>query len=147
MTRKLNERATEAIKKMRQAVIDQVENTSLRNVARQLGMSPAGLRKFMDGGAPYTPTLRRLRKWYPRYAGGGGNVQAQEAAAALTLLLHEVAPGPRREIAAEILDSLAGAYEQSGKPRPAWIDELRARFDDADAADPDLPPDPADDPA
>jgi transcriptional regulator with XRE-family HTH domain len=126
MTRKMNERASEAIRKMRQAVIEHVDNTSLRKVARQLGMSPAGLKKFMEGGAPYTPTLRRLRKWYPRYtaATAGGTVDPRDAAAALALLLHELPPDPRGQTAAGILQSLASAYEASGKPRPAWITEL-----------------------
>lgn len=33
-------------------------------VAREIGMSPTGLKKFLLGTAPYSPTLRRLRRWY-----------------------------------------------------------------------------------
>jgi transcriptional regulator with XRE-family HTH domain len=129
MTRKMNQRASDYIRKMRQVVAEHVDNTSLRKVARQLGMSPAGLRQFLDGAAPYTPTLRRLRRWYPRYAAqAAGNVDPRDAATALTLLLHEFAPDPRGEVAAEILDTLAGAYEASGKTRPEWIGELRGQY-------------------
>lgn len=39
------------------------EATSLRGAAREIGMSPTGLRKMLDGAQPYSPTIRRLRKW------------------------------------------------------------------------------------
>lgn len=121
----MNERAGDYIRRMRQVVAEHVDNTSLRRVARQLGMSPAGLRQFLDGAAPYTPTLRRLRRWYPRHAArAAGNVDPGDAAAALTLLLHELAPAPRGQVAARILETLARAYEASGKTRPEWIEEL-----------------------
>jgi hypothetical protein len=35
----------------------------------QVGMSPTGLTKFIDGGQPYGPTMVRLRKWYYGEAG------------------------------------------------------------------------------
>ncbi|HVH11557.1 MAG TPA: hypothetical protein VM759_00825, partial [Longimicrobium sp.] len=52
------------IKHLRETAAARVENTSLRSVAREIGMSPTGLKKFLLGTAPYSPTLRRLRNWY-----------------------------------------------------------------------------------
>jgi hypothetical protein len=43
-----------------------IQNSSLRHVARQVGMSPGGLKHFMTGATPYSPTLRRLNQWYVR---------------------------------------------------------------------------------
>lgn len=43
-----------------------IQESSLRHVASQVGMSPTGLKKFVMGTAPYSPTLRRLRVWYLR---------------------------------------------------------------------------------
>lgn len=118
-----------AIETMRDAVADRIRSTSLRSVAREIGMSAAGLKKFLDGAAPYTPTVRRLRIWYVQHAAGrGGEVLAAEAAAALNLLLFDLAPEPRRTAAAVVLDAMAAGYADSGKDVPPWLDDLRARY-------------------
>lgn len=43
---------------------------TLRGVAREVGISPTGLAKFVrrDSSFPYSPTLRRLRKWFAKHA-------------------------------------------------------------------------------
>ena len=117
------------IKHLRETAAARVENTSLRSVAREIGMSPTGLKKFLLGTAPYSPTLRRLRNWYVQYASvQTGEVEAHDAAAALGVLVHDLAPDPRRETAACLIDCVARGYEASGKPHPAWVGELRSRY-------------------
>src|SRR5688572_8265908 len=54
--------------RVRAAAAARVEATSLRSVSREIGMSATGLSKFLDGNAPYLPTLNRLRNWYLRHA-------------------------------------------------------------------------------
>lgn len=49
---------------IRAAVAARIEATSLRGAARELQMSPEGLRKFVRGAQPYSATLLRLRAWY-----------------------------------------------------------------------------------
>lgn len=41
-----------------------LEGESLRQTAREVGMSPTGLSNFLNGAKPYTPTVRKLRAWY-----------------------------------------------------------------------------------
>ena len=43
-----------------------VEGSSLRVVARQVGMSGATLSRFLDGGAPTPPAFRKLHRWFAR---------------------------------------------------------------------------------
>ncbi|HLM66057.1 MAG TPA: hypothetical protein VK358_00955 [Longimicrobium sp.] len=117
------------IKHLRETAAARVENTSLRSVAREIGMSPTGLKKFLLGTAPYSPTLRRLRNWYVQYSSlQEGHVDLQVATAALGVLVHDLAPDPRAETAACLIDCVARGYELSGKPRPAWVGELQARY-------------------
>lgn len=117
------------IKHLRETAAARVENTSLRSVAREIGMSPTGLKKFLLGTAPYSPTLRRLRNWYVQYASlQAGEVVSEDASAALAVLVHDLSPDPRRETAACLIDCVARGYEQSGKPRPSWLNELQARY-------------------
>jgi hypothetical protein len=60
---------------LRWAVEQAVQNSSLRTVARDVGMSPMGLRNFITGMTPYHVTLRKLSAWYlrslPRDESGG----------------------------------------------------------------------------
>lgn len=55
---------------LRDAVSVAIYDRTLRAVARDVGMSPTGLSKFASGRSahPYSPTLRRLRRWYQKHA-------------------------------------------------------------------------------
>ncbi|HEU4882428.1 MAG TPA: hypothetical protein VFT45_09295 [Longimicrobium sp.] len=119
-----------SIRRVREVAAARVENTSLRGVAREIGMSPMGLRNFIHGTAPYSPTLRRLRNWYVRYAAERpGAVEREEATAALSVLVHDMDSAPRRQAAVTVLDAVALGYEQSGVVKPAWVAELRTRYE------------------
>lgn len=117
-----------AIEHLRDAVAARAENTSLRNVAREIGMSATGLKKFLLGTAPYTPTLRRLRSWYVQYAAvQSGEVQLEDASAAINVLLHDLPPAARRRMASRMIDALALGYLETGKDRPGWLSDLQSR--------------------
>jgi transcriptional regulator with XRE-family HTH domain len=117
------------VRHMREVAAARVENTSLRQVAREIGMSPTGLKKFLEGTAPYSPTVRRLRNWYVRYtAVQQSDVETVDASAALSVLVHDLGSDSRRSAALHVLDALSGGYQQSGKPQPAWLSELRTQY-------------------
>lgn len=124
-------------KHLRETAAARVENTSLRSVAREIGMSPTGLKKFLQGTAPYSPTLRRLRSWYVQYAAvQSGNVGLEDATAALNVLVHDLAPDPRKDTAGCLLECVGRGYDQSGKARPSWMTELQTRFAETVTEDP-----------
>lgn len=117
------------IQHLRDAASARVETTSLRGVAREIGMSPTGLKKFLLGTAPYSPTLRRLRKWYLQYGAVQANqVGLEDASAALAILTHDLLPEPRRAATSGVLDLLGQGYDSSGKPRPRWLGDLRQEY-------------------
>jgi hypothetical protein len=121
---------TATIKHVREVAAAHVENTSLRGVAREIGMSPMGLRNFIRGTDPYSPTLRRLRNWYVRHAAARpANVQLEDATAALSVLVHDLDTAPRRRAALTVLDAVDLGYEESGVVKPSWITELRTRYE------------------
>lgn len=114
---------------LREMAAARVEQTSLRGVAREIGMSPTGLKKFLLGTAPYSPTVRRLRKWYLQHAAlPTGEVAYHDASAALSVLTSDLSPNPRRDTANCVLECLARGYESSGRSRPRWVAELRAEM-------------------
>ena len=115
------------IQHLRDTASARVEGSSLRRVAREIGMSPTGLKKFLLGTAPYSPTLRRLRKWYLQYGGDhAGAVNQEEVGHALAVLTQDLPPGARRMATDRVLDSLGQGYDVSGRERPRWVAELRA---------------------
>ena len=117
------------IQHLRDTASSRVEGSSLRRVAREIGMSPTGLKKFLLGTAPYSPTLRRLRKWYLQYGGThAGVVGEEEVGHALAVLTQDLPPGPRRLTTDAVLDSLAQGYDASGRERPQWVSELRKQY-------------------
>ena len=118
------------VRHLREAAVARVENSSLRGVAREIGMSPMGLRNFLHGTEPYAPTLRRLRNWYVKYAAlRTGNVHTEDATAALAVLVHDLAADPRRETAVTVLDAVGRGYEKSGVVTPAWVTQLRTQYE------------------
>jgi hypothetical protein len=118
------------IRHLRYTIAARVENTSLRSVAREIGMSPTGLKKFLSGTAPYSPTLRRLRYWYLHYAADRAEeTREEDISAALRVLLHDMTPERRGQIAYRILECVGQGYETSGKSRPSWLLALLSRVE------------------
>src|ERR1700745_791520 len=113
------------VRHLRDMAAARVERTSLRGVAREIGMSPTGLKKFLMGTSPYSPTLRRLRKWYLQHAAlPTGEGAYHDASPALVVLTHDLQPEPRREAADCLLECLERGYQLSGRSRPRWVSEL-----------------------
>jgi lambda repressor-like predicted transcriptional regulator len=98
-----------------------MDATSLRAVARQVGMSPSGLSKFLAGARPYSKTLARLRAWYLWQSEQPATLSPQETLAALQLLTSPLPVDRRPDAAAGIMDALRGCF---GGKAPAWWAEF-----------------------
>ena len=110
---------------IREAARLAVEAGSLRSVARQVGMSPMGLRHFIDGRAPYASTLRKLNTWYVQHADGRRDLSEAAARAALSVLLDAIPEPSRDQAAAALLDTLEQVHREYGARPPAWLARLR----------------------
>ena len=113
---------------LRQALERWVEKTSLRQAARETGMSPTGLRKVLSGSRVHASTERKLLTWYLRHLaqqGDWGALDADTAAAALALLTEGLLPGTRRALVGAFLERIEKAYRDAGLPVPAWVPTLR----------------------
>jgi|SRR5690625_303343 len=119
--------------RLREAVEGGVRSRSLRSVAREVGMSPSGLQKFLDGSRPYSGTRRKLERWYvreaARYEGGPG---VGTAAAALQVLTQDLPTEVGRKTSVEILDLLDTVYRRRRRPSPSWIATLREELSESE---------------
>ena len=101
-----------------------VEETSLRQTAQEIGMSPTGLRGVLDGAEPYGPTRERFRAWYARLAGLGA--LPTHAAENIVLALLRRLPEPRAGAVA-LLDCVEAIHVSAGVSAPEWVAEVRMR--------------------
>ena len=111
-----------SITTLRRAVEGSVSATSLRQVAREVGMSPSGLRKFLSSASPYSATRRKLERWYVRR---GSAPDVHSALAALEVLVLDLPPAERIRAIEQIVDGLERS--RTGK-LPGWIKQLRSQL-------------------
>lgn len=111
---------------VRDHVRRRVEETGLRNVARQIGMSPSGLAKLLDGTTPYQKSIRKLYAWYAReLTSGKPPVDAKMIAAALRVLARLVPPAGRSRFVDSVVEVLTRRL-----PAGTRLPELLAPYDD-----------------
>ena|ERR1700741_2432862 len=121
--------AAAPVDRVRERVAVRVQTTSLRSVARQVGMSPSGLEKFIAGGSPYSRNREKLQQWWLREGSlPRSDVTMAGVEAALVALLRDL-PAPRRTAAMiQMVRSLRGLYDAQGGPCPPWLAELTDRW-------------------
>ncbi|HEX5726591.1 MAG TPA: hypothetical protein VFX98_14040 [Longimicrobiaceae bacterium] len=115
-----------SVETLREAARQHVDSTSLRQAARDIGMSPTGLRGFLDGADPYGKTTRKLTQWFVKERQvRSDELTAEAAGAALSLLVQHFAPRYREEISDDLLDVVDRRGREVRTPRPGWLVEMR----------------------
>ena len=102
-----------------------VRETSLREVARDVGMSYSGLHSFLRGGEPYLRTRERLRAWYLRtHHQGAPPPTHEEVDAALMVLTQHLHRGGVQQVSeAEVQSLIARLRKPDALPEPDDVDE------------------------
>lgn len=93
--------------------------TGWRVLGRQVGLSPAGLRHFVNGGVPYDATHRKLLAWYAQY----GEASEEQIRAAFELLLERLPPDTRALAEPPLVKALITAYGVQRLPPPPWLED------------------------
>lgn len=137
----MSDRPQTSIDRLREAVTIRVQATSLRSVARQVGMSPSGLDKFLNGGMPYQKSRRKLFDWLHReHDNLGAGLTVDGIAAALGSLVRDLPPDRRERALEALLDTLRGLYDSHSEHAPVWLAELSRKAADGTAFDEDEVP-------
>lgn len=120
----------ELISRVRLAAAEGVRQASLRAIAAQIGMSPMGLRGFLQGSNTSPRTSRRLREWYVHQSAGRGESTSDEEEAfnALSVLVRDLPPDARARAIASILSGVENEYGRARQDPPAWLLAMRERF-------------------
>jgi AcrR family transcriptional regulator len=116
---------TASLDRLREAVRERVEATSLRHVARQVGMSPTGLRNFLAGGIPYQKSRRRLFEWMHREDGAAeAGPTSQGVSGSLASLVADLPPERRGAALQALVGTLRTLYDTHADAAPSWLGEL-----------------------
>jgi hypothetical protein len=105
---------------IRQALRDASRASSIRKLARTIGMSPTGLRNIMEGKRAHPGTEAKLREWYVKNA---PRVDSDARHAALDLLARGLAPELRDGFRKAVAVLLGSVHGEAGLPLPAWAGE------------------------
>lgn len=128
------ERPQTSITRLREAVTIRVQATSLRSVARQVGMSPSGLDKFLNGAMPYQKSRRRLFDWLHRERSNlGAGLTVDGIAAALGSLVRDLPPDRRERALNVLLGTLQELYATHTETAPPWLSEIMQKVADGSA--------------
>lgn len=112
-------RAAFGIKTLREAVRRRVEETSIRAVAEEIGMSPSGLHVLLNGSAPQPATREKLVSWYAeqrRVRPSGDAVSKADVDAALCLLVQYVRQDTRTEAQVKRIHEIVRRLESECAP-------------------------------
>ena len=113
--------AQSVVRRIREAAAARAEATSIRQVSREVGMSPRGLHRFLEGAEPYSATRRKLERWFVYYAAEAAVEDADTAAVALRVLVQGLPPRRQPDGIARLATALAQAYAAADLPSPAWL--------------------------
>lgn len=109
------------IEAIRAAAEAAVEATSLRSVAAQIGLSPTGLRNFLQGRSPYSATVRKLNAWYLKHAAQRHAFTDEVVEAAFAVLLEGLPEEARPSAAQRVLGALDEGHREAHSRPPAWL--------------------------
>src|SRR5215212_10136624 len=117
----MSDRAVTSLERLRETVALRVQATSLRTVARQVGMSPAGLEKFLAGETPYSRSRQRLQEWWVREASRPrSDLTAGGVEVAIGALVRDLPPEHRVEAIRRVVQSLRRVYDLQRGAAPEW---------------------------
>lgn len=109
-----------AVSVLREAARRAVAASSIRSVAKGIGVSHGAVVKFLDGAKPQAATMRKLGVWYLRQA-GGAHLDEEAATLALNLLVSGFPEGEREGLREQLLEVLRGSHRAAGREPPEWM--------------------------
>ncbi len=113
---------------LRDGIAREAARYSLRRVAREVGMSPNGLRDFLGGAAPRSATRGKLERWL----GEQGKVTRPPNVGQFVRLLNQLAvdlsPAQKTQFGRAIGLLLIESYETRRLAPPRWVQSLLRHY-------------------
>ena len=114
-----------SLERLRETVALRVQATSLRTVARQVGMSPDRLERFLAGEMPYSSSRRRLQQWWTRQSSRPRtDVTVEGVEVAIGALVRDLPPEHRVAAIRRVVAALQRVYAEQASEPPEWLERL-----------------------
>lgn len=112
------------VERLRASVAARVEETSLRAVARSVGMSAPGLERFLGGCAPRFRSRSKLEAWEQAEHQLRGTDDFEGEEVVLGALVRDLAPARRAAGTARLVRCLVNSYRSRNAAVPPWLERL-----------------------
>ncbi|MBI4512734.1 MAG: hypothetical protein HY702_01370 [Gemmatimonadetes bacterium] len=113
---------------LRDAVARQVARASLRSAAREMGISPNGLRNFLNGATPRARTRAKLERWLGKRSARAPKPNVGHLVRLIGEIGADLSPAEVAALARQIAALLEAAYESRRIPPPSWVRELAGYY-------------------
>ena len=113
---------------LRDAVAREVARQSLRSAARQIAVSPNGLRNFLNGAAPRSATRVKLERWLAAHHRVSRPPNVGQFIRLLNELAGDLTPQQTLALGREVARLVAAAYEERRLSPPRWVKDMAKRF-------------------
>jgi len=114
---------------LRDVIARETARSSLRHIAHELAMSPNGLRDFLRGAVPRSPTRAKLERWLA----GRGRVSRPPNIGQFVRLLNELSgdlsPKQTIQMGRQVADLLVESYTARSLAPPTWVHDLRRHYE------------------
>jgi len=110
---------------LRESIERETARISLRRAAKEMAISPNGLRNFLNGSAPRTATRAKLESWLASQDHRGARPpNVGHLVRLLTELSGDLAPQQTVSLGRNIASLLTEAYGARGLMPPRWAQDL-----------------------
>jgi hypothetical protein len=113
---------------LRDSIAREVARQSLRHAARQIAISPNGLRNFLNGAAPRSATRVKLERWLAVQHRVSRPPNVGQFVRLVSELAGDLTPQQTLALGREVARILGEAYEERRLSPPRWVKELAKRF-------------------
>jgi len=119
---------------LRDAIARETARHSVRRIARETSISPNGLRDFLRGATPRSPTRAKLEHWLA----GRGPVTRPPNIGQFVRLLNELSRDlsarQTMQMGRQVAELLVESYEVRSLAVPPWVQDLRRHYEAHDKA-------------
>ncbi len=113
---------------LRDAVARETARLSLRRAAREVVISPNGLRNFLNGSAPRSATRAKLERWLADRERVTRPPNVGQLVRLLNELTGDLSPQQTAQLGRDIAALLAKSYETRSLSPPRWTQELLRHY-------------------
>ena len=113
---------------LRDAVAREAARLSLRRAAREVTVSPNGLRNFINGSAPRSATRAKLERWLADRDRVTRPPNVGQLVRLLNELTGDLSPHQTTQLGRDIAALLSKAYESRSLSPPRWAQELLRHY-------------------